>query len=125
MKHIKHMNDLFLNSKDDEEIVSLLKSSNLEAGFCIMFHFEVIILKRFGLPIVKWGSYLPDPLISVFNNHPWDLSTNLPLAHPNPTFLHKYGHDFILNRILINALGNVINILFNHIAFPKSIYTSQ
>ena len=63
-------------------------------------------MKTFGmLPILKWGTYLPDPVFSVINYSPWvGFSTTLPLIHPSATFLHYTGHFYVLNKFIIIIL---------------------
>jgi len=80
------------------------------------------MIKMFNLPMIKWSAFLPDPGIMIFNNHPWDMSTNLPLLVPFPNFLHDYGYDSLISRAIINQIGNMIHLVFQGVFYPKSRY---
>ena len=111
--------------KEDTEITNLISASNFDVSFSAIFMFEVMISKVHNLPVVKWATYLPDPVIGVINYNPWDLSSNLPLMHPFPNWLGKVGHFHITNRMLINSAANMIKILFYDILYPERRFTTQ
>jgi len=86
--------------------------------------FEVLISKIHNLPVVKWASYLPDPVLTLVNCNPWDMSSNLPVFHPLPTLLGKVGHFHITSRAIINNVGVMANFMFNHVFYPNSRFVT-
>lgn len=103
----------------------MLKSHKFDVGFCISFGFEVMIMKILKLPVVKWLTYQPDPILTLINRNPWDMSTNLPVVHFSPTMLHSLGHLHVLNRALNNAFGLATNFVYNHVAYPASRFSGD
>ena len=123
---INHENLMFsqLLYKKDEDTAQLIENSNFDGAVSAMIPFEVIILKAYNLPVLKWGSYLPDPVMIVFNLNPWDLSSNLPLIHPFPNMMHSLGHFHLLNRAWINNIAMALDLMFNHVAYSSRKFTT-
>jgi len=83
-----------------------------------------MISKVHNLPVVKWATYLPDPILTLINYNPWDLSSNLPVLHPFPNWLGKVGHFHITSRLLINHVVAIISALLDHVAYPIYRFTT-
>ena len=66
-KHENKLSDIFINYKDSDVLnkhLKVLKSTDFHAGYSIGFGFEPIMMKRLGLPMLKWMIYLPEPMFS-------------------------------------------------------------
>lgn len=75
--------------------------------------------RRFGLPTLKWFTYMPDPLFTVSNFHPFtDISTSMPLLAAVPQFL-PYGPMFVLNRLTTHFSSCLINFFFYDVFFSR------
>jgi len=75
------------------EILKRINSTKYDGGLSSSFPFEMMVIKTFGnIPCLKWGTYLPDPLLTLLNKQPWvGFSITLPFIHPSSTFLHYTG----------------------------------
>lgn len=96
---IVHENNLInkIFRVDDSEYIRRIRaaSGKYDGAFMEALPYEVLISKRlFDLPTLKWGIYLPDPILSIVNWQPWtDYSMTLPSVFPLPKWiLYDLGH---------------------------------
>lgn len=93
----KLISDHVLSSSKE---IEHLKSIDFDTSMSSMLPFEQLVMKNFAIPNLKWSTYLPDPIITILLQYPWDLSSSLPGYHPSSRFLIKTGHKFVVNRAL-------------------------
>lgn len=81
-----------ITRKCDPEFVETLIDSNFDVYFGALFPFDSMIAKSLQLPFIKWTSYMPEPMVTVFNHSPWDMAMALPTMHPSGDFLKMFDH---------------------------------
>ena len=67
----------------NQTLLNELTSRNFDAFVSLMMPFEQLIGKKLGLPCMRWMSFQPNIVATVFNRDPWDLSSNYPLFAPS------------------------------------------
>ena len=73
----KHENKLkadFIDYTEENNHLTELKKVGFHAGYSIFFGFESVLVKRFDLPMLKWGAYLPEPVLTATTLQPYDTS---------------------------------------------------
>lgn len=72
-------------------IVDLLRSSKFEAGFGCFAMFEPMVAYSLHIPYLRWGTYLPDPIVTAALQSPFEVSSAMPVMHFSPDMLHTWG----------------------------------
>lgn len=90
----------FVNFSEDNRHTLMMADLDFKAGISVGLGFEPMLFKRFNIPHLKWLIFLPDPMISMLNRHPWDVSTNLPLVYPARDAMKVQGfHHSLQHRL--------------------------
>jgi hypothetical protein len=124
LEFIKHedkiVSDLInmTNKKKVEEITR----NTYDLGFSSLLPYEILHFKSLDLPVVTWQNYLPEPITSVVNGYPWDMSSGLPSFNPSSRILQSFGHKSVFNRAIENAIGNVFYYVYHGVT---NVFYSQ
>lgn len=113
----KHENKLFDDfvRGNNKTAIADLEARNFDGSYGLMLPLEWTIAKALKLGHMKWSSFLPDPLITIFNNHPWDMSSTLPLFHPAGDLLHNTGHFHLIQRTIMQLAPTALYTAYNGI----------
>ena len=85
-----------------------------------------MIANTVGVSTLRFTSYLPDPLLVATAFAPWTgYGITLPIIHPSTDFLTYFGHLFVVNRLIINTVGTMMNFMFNHVGYPKRRFSAD
>ena len=99
--------------KEDSDLIRRVRDAapTIDGGFSELIPFEVFIQKSlYGIPVLKWGMYLPEPIISAMNWHPWsEYSITLPSVYPFPKWImYDLGHESLLFRATHNLFHRLM-----------------
>lgn len=110
---------------NNKTLIDQIEAVKFDAGFSTILWFETLVNKAIGLPVIRWGSSVSDPFITMFNRNPWDHSTTLPLMHPSVNLLHKFGHRSLYHRLVYQVVPFAMTFMLDHIALNPSRFDNE